>query len=55
MSEALAAMVTGMPIATAARTCSFTGITLYYKSCGKLHLECRMGPSTVLSSDASVD
>lgn len=51
MAEALAAVARGMPVATAAKTYSVPKVTLYYKSSGKLPVECRMGPTTVLTDD----
>ena len=50
LNAALDAIARGMPVATAAKTYSVPRVTLLYKSTGKLPVECRMGPSTVLTS-----
>lgn len=48
MNEAVAR---GIPVATAARSYSVPSITLYYKSSGKLPVECCMRPTTVLTPE----
>lgn len=50
LNAALDAIARGMPVATAAKTYSVPRVTLLYKSTGKLPVECRMGPSTILTS-----
>lgn len=49
MNAALEAVGRGIPVATAAKMHSVPRVTLMYKSSGRLPVECRMGPSTVLT------
>ncbi|KAG5884914.1 hypothetical protein JTB14_034112 [Gonioctena quinquepunctata] len=51
MNAALEAVARGIPVATAAKIHSITRVTLMYKSSGRLPTECRMGPSTVLTTN----
>lgn len=50
MNAALEAVGRGIPVATAAKMHSVPRVTLMYKSSGRLPVECRMGPSTVLTT-----
>ncbi|KAG5887085.1 hypothetical protein JTB14_018254 [Gonioctena quinquepunctata] len=51
MNAALEAVARGIPVATAAKIPSVPRVTLMYKSSGRLPTECRMGPSTVLTTN----
>ncbi|KAG5862959.1 hypothetical protein JTB14_030545 [Gonioctena quinquepunctata] len=51
MNAALEAVARGLPVATAAKIPSVPRVTLMYKSSGRLPTECRMGPSTVLTTN----
>ncbi|KAG5876691.1 hypothetical protein JTB14_005157 [Gonioctena quinquepunctata] len=50
MNAALEAVARGIPVATAAKIQSVPRVTLMYKSSGRLPTECRIGPSTVLTT-----
>ncbi|KAG5891603.1 hypothetical protein JTB14_032546 [Gonioctena quinquepunctata] len=51
MNAALEAVARGIPVATSAKIHSIPRVTLMYKSSGRLPTECRMGPSTVLTTN----
>ncbi|KAG5873448.1 hypothetical protein JTB14_007215 [Gonioctena quinquepunctata] len=51
MNAALEAVARGIPVASAAKIHSVSRVTLMYKSSGRLPTECRMGPSTVLTTN----
>ncbi|KAG5882292.1 hypothetical protein JTB14_019212 [Gonioctena quinquepunctata] len=51
MNAALEAVARGIPVATVAKIHSIPRVTLMYKSSGRLPTECRMGPSTVLTTN----
>ncbi|KAG5877777.1 hypothetical protein JTB14_003174 [Gonioctena quinquepunctata] len=51
MNAALEAVAREIPVATAAKIHSIPRVTLMYKSSGRLPTECRMGPSTVLTTN----
>ncbi|KAG5879954.1 hypothetical protein JTB14_024547 [Gonioctena quinquepunctata] len=51
MNAALDAVARGIPVATAAKIHSVPRVTLMYKSSSRLPTECRMGPSTILTTN----
>lgn len=51
LNAALEAVARGTPVSTAAKNHSVPRITLLVKSRRKLPVDCRMGPSTILSTD----
>lgn len=51
MNAALEAVARGTPVAQAARIHSIPRVTLMYKSQGKLPVDCRMGPNTILTTN----
>ncbi|KAG5895818.1 hypothetical protein JTB14_028522 [Gonioctena quinquepunctata] len=51
MNAALEAVARGIPVVTAAKIPSVPRVILMYKSSGRLPTECRMGSSTVLTTN----